>query len=120
MQDSTQKRQLVAALASAKALVASLEAAIEQAEHPPDDRVLGLDDAGKASGISPHTLRTWCRSGRLRHSTGARGAYLVRLPDVHEAIAADPGAPPRRTRATVVDLDAWERETERELGELAQ
>lgn len=119
MADSTHHRQLVAALASAKALVASLEAAIEQAEHPPDDRVLGLADAAKASGISPHTLRTWCKSGRLRHSTGARGAYLVRLPDVHEALAADPGAP-RRTRATVVDLAEWEAQTARELGELVR
>jgi len=115
MQRSTSHRQLVAALAAARALVASLEAALEQAEQPADDRALGLDDAGKMSGLSPHTLRTWCKSGRLRSHRGARGAYLVRLSDVDVAIAAAPSEPIRRTRTTAVDLHAWECEAERDL-----
>lgn len=111
-------KSLQAALAAARALVASLEAALEQAEQPTDDRALGLDAAGEASGISPHTLRTWCKSGRLRSHRGARGAYLVRRSDIDEAIAAGSAAPATRTRATVVDLVQWDREAEADLRSL--
>lgn len=119
MQDTTSHRQLRAALASARALVATLEAALEQAEQPPDDRALGLDAAGEASGISPHTLRSWAKSGRLRTHRGPRSSYLVKLSDVHAAIEAAPSEPAPRIRATpVVDLDAWEAQAERELSSL--
>lgn len=108
-------RGLQAALASARALVATLEAALEQAERPGDDPALTLEAAARATQLSPHTLRSWCRSGRLRSHRGPRGAYLVRRSDIDAAIEAAPSEPMLRRRATAVDLDAWERETETEL-----
>src|SRR5690606_23235049 len=66
------EKQLEAALASARALVASLEAALEQAEKPAPDPALTLEAAAKAAQLSPHTLRTWCKSGRLRCARGPR------------------------------------------------
>ncbi len=119
MQDSTSRRQLVAALAAARALVASLEAAVDQTERPVDDPAVSLEAAARATQLSPHTLRSWCRSGRLRSHRGPRGAYLVRRSDIDAAIEAAPSEPaPRRRAASVVDLDAWEVQAERELAAL--
>lgn len=109
-------KQLEAALATARALVANLEAVLAEADAPERPLAMSLNDAAKASGLSPHTLRTWCKSGRLQSNRGPRGAYLVRLEDVDEAIKAAPAEPTQRRRsATVIDLEQWERETARQL-----
>jgi len=109
-------KQLEAVLATARALVTSIEAVLAEANAPEQPLAMTLNDAAKASGLSPHTLRSWCKSGRLRSARGPRGAYLVRLEDVNEAIEAAPAEATQRQRgANVIDLDQWERETERQL-----
>lgn len=110
-------KQIQAALASARALVASLEATLDQAQQPADDPALSLAVASKATRLSPHTLRTWCRRGRLQYSRGARGAYLVRVSDINDAIAAAPTLP-SPPRADAQDLEAWEQETASTLAEM--
>ncbi len=110
-------KALEAALASARATVATLEAALVVANEAPDRRVLTLETAAEASSLSAHTLRTWCKSGRLRSNRGPRGAYLVTLDDVRDAVRAEPTKPSPRKRSEPAanDLDDWDAEADREL-----
>ena len=53
--------------------------------HDPDE-YLPVEAAGNVAGISPRTLRSWVRSGRLPAVEGQRGK-LVRLGDVRDLAA---------------------------------
>ena len=47
----------------------------------PSDEYLTVESAGSAAGISPRTLRSWIKGGKLPATAGPRGT-LVRLGDV--------------------------------------
>jgi excisionase family DNA binding protein len=124
----TERRRLLeATLASLRACVALLEAELarpdaEQAPGPSVDISLSLQDAAAQSHLSPHTLRTWVRSGRLPAVKGARGQYRVRPQDIQTALAADPVTPlPRRTKADAAnDIAEWDRRADAQMARLCR
>ena len=94
MADTTdsKKRKLEAALSSARATVALLEAELEDV-NAGDDPLLSLEDAAAKRNCSPWTLRGWTKTGRLPAVRGSRSKLLVRLSDVDAALEAQPVVP---------------------------
>jgi len=65
-----------------------------------DDELLGMAEVAAVAGVSLATARTWCRSGRLAWTAGARpGQRLVRRSDLR-AFLAPSVAPPIAPRTT--------------------
>jgi hypothetical protein len=99
-------KALAAALANARALVASLELAIAEAQARGREELVTLRDG--ALGIPGDTLCRWASTGRLTAYTAERGRLVAWSSDIRKAIEAKPYQPPLRT---VPDAsDAIERE----------
>jgi hypothetical protein len=113
------RESLLAALAAAKAnhaaagaTVATLEAAIAACDSA-DDPLLDLGSV-EAQGVSPHTARSWIRSGRLTAHQAERGRFVFRRSALLRALEASP-VQRRERQSEPSDLDAWEREADATL-----
>jgi hypothetical protein len=98
--------------AAAGATVASLEAALASLDAGIDP-LLDLGSV-ESEGVSPHTARSWIRSGRLKAHQAERGRFVFRRSALLRALEASP-VRRRVERATPSDLDAWETEANVEL-----
>lgn len=104
---------LEAALASARALVATLEAAQANAAQP--DELLDLVELGKRYGLGRAAVLAAVERGELEASRGVRGKILVSRLAIEEWRRSRPVVVQRKPRAEVVDLAAWEAGQERAL-----
>jgi hypothetical protein len=111
------RRKLEAALSSARATVALLEAELEDIDDIGDgsDPLLDLESV-EAEGLSPHTARTWIKSGRLEAYQAERGRFVFRRSALMKAIEASPVMPRERKAKPPADLAAWEAEADRAIG----
>lgn len=109
---SEPRSALLAALATAKATVATIEAALAVPDAD-DDRLLDLGSV-EAEGVSPHTARSWIRSGRLTAHQAERGRFVFRRSALLRALEASP-VKSRNVKTGPADLDAWEAEADRSL-----
>jgi hypothetical protein len=103
----SKKRKIEAALQSARATVALLEAELEDVELG-DDRIRDLKEAAAHHNESEWTLRSWTKNGRLPATRGARGKLLVKDSDVRAARLAEPVVVKTRGRETPDDADPFE------------
>lgn len=116
-----QRKALEAALATARATVATLEAALAAPDTNCDDPLRDLADVKvETDGVTAHTARTWIRSGRLEAHQAERGRYVFRQSALRKAIEQAP-APLRPPRLRAVnDLSDWESETDTEIAKLGR
>ena len=86
-----------------------------------DDELLGMAEVAAVAGVSLATARSWCRSGRLAWTAGARpGQRLVRRSDLRAFLAPSVAPPiaPRIRTARNVEPDL-ERESDLETAGLS-
>lgn len=107
------RRQLEAALASARATVASLEAALASAENKGASELLDVAAVRKQYGVGRDALKAAANRGELELSRGPRRRLLVKR-DVLEAwLGSRPYEPPMAE--PVADLEQWKAEAERRI-----
>ena len=117
MQGNTQSKNvkaLEAALATAKATVAALEAALAD----PHDRSTDLLDARQTMaeyGVGRDGLIAAESRGEISLSRGSRNRTLVERQEIERYLKSRPRPAPRRKTAPANDLGEWDAETQREL-----
>jgi|GEM_PF-6731511 len=80
-----------------------------------EDPWLDLESAATQCPVSAHTLRSWCKAGRLQSCTAERGRFIFRRSWLDAAIEGAEYQPRRHVAAEAPDLDAWEAEAVRRL-----
>jgi hypothetical protein len=113
--------QIKASLASARALVASLEAALAAALEPRQPDLLDSRQALAEFGIGRDGLLAASDRGEIRITRGARNKILVERSELQRWVRSRPVAPrqERQRAAPATDLDAWDREAGAELRAIA-
>jgi len=106
-------------LAIAAALEAQAAAIRAQAEAEPEsDPWLDLESAAEQFHISPNTLRTWARTGKLRSCSAERGRIIFRASWLESALESSAYQP--RPEIVKVAADAsmaeWDIKADRALG----
>jgi hypothetical protein len=106
---------LRAQAAALDAQAATLRAMADALGSSSADRVYGLDEMAERRNLSPNTLRTWAKSGRLHCRSGSRKQYLTTDADVDDALAADvsPRTGTRKPEPVADDFDALDAELRR-------
>jgi len=90
-----------------RAVIGALEALIEHDDHEPEQPVvMTMRAAAARSGLPLGTIRSWCRSGRLRSFRGPRSAYMIDSRDLDYAIRAEPSPPRGRSEPPANDSEA--------------
>jgi hypothetical protein len=108
---------IIAALASAHALVASLEAALAALAEPGHERdVLDAKATMAGYGVGRDGLLAAAARGELELHRGPRNRVLVERVELERWLKSRPLLPPRRKPSEPEQsLDAWQEEQEREL-----
>jgi hypothetical protein len=107
------RKQLEAALVSARATVASLEAALADAENNGASELLDVAAVRKQYGVGRDALKAAAKRGELELSRGPRRRLLVKR-DVLEAwLGSRPYEPP--IAEPVADVEQWKAEAERRI-----
>ena len=108
---------LEAALATARATVATLELALAVADEPVDE-LLDLKKIKVEYSIGDEAVRNAISRGELAATRGPRQRIEVRRSELERWRGATPvHVRPRASRrgAEVIDLDAWEREADAQM-----
>jgi hypothetical protein len=115
MTDENRKRKLEAALHSARATVALLEAELEQAESvgSDGDQLLNMRQALAEFGLGHNAIKTAAERGDLAVSRGARGRLMVERAEIRRYIKSRPVRP--RNAPPAANLTDWDRQAERSL-----
>lgn len=110
-------RKLEAALSSARATVAILEAELADvtAGVTGDDPLLDTKQALTEFGIGHDGIKSAIERGELTASRGARGKILIARSELRRYMQARPVKPRKVAPAPASDLDAWERQAQGEL-----
>ncbi len=84
------RKALEAALATARATVATLEAALAEFDRNEGDPWLDLTAAAQAVPLRRETLARWAREGRLQAVEAERGRLMTRRSWLDAALASRP------------------------------
>jgi hypothetical protein len=115
-------KQIEASLASARALVASLEATLAEATEPHAPQLLDSRQSFAEFGIGHDGLLAAAERGEIQLTRGARNKLLVERDELERWVRSRPVAPRQRlpvAPTAVADLEAWDREAGAALRSIA-
>jgi hypothetical protein len=113
-------KQLEAALATARATVATLEAALAATAEPVTSDTLDAREALAEFGVGRDGLLAAHARGELQLCRGPRQKILVGRDEIERWLRSRPvKSPQSREPAAPSDLESWERETRADLRALA-